>query len=250
MTNKKETEDLERFLDLCSEQVQRNVQVVDPEQLGQDYLLHISTDTKIKKFIPSVGKRLSGMEDRTVPRISTAPTILGCMIGHVVSMNNFLNLASDGTEDNDGYKGGFIIYSFPFRAAIKPAAKLLWDTKISDEYWLVTFDEGSVEYIPETAGFMFIESIRFVGVSQGTPSADVRLFVSVTKEEGLVFSKNVSLAKGYWCLEGPLYTDLKNWKADSEYQIKEIDKAEYDSAKRASADLLSFREKAPSYLSW
>lgn len=251
MNDKKEIED---WLDLASDKVERNVSIVTPAELGREYLLHISTDTTIRKFTPMIGHNQSKSEDRTTPRICTAPTLLGCMIGYCRAAQDFLQKASTGKDDDERYKGGWKIYSLPFKAALKPGGKILYDADRTDEHWLVAYSKDTVVYTPEHAGNAFYRSIRFVGQSKAAPIGDGELYVEVKLETGIYFSKNIFLAKGYWKITGPIYDEIDtakmNWRQDGEFVAIAVDRIDYQSAKRAVADLLGYIDTLPAYLNW
>lgn len=233
------SEQLEKWLESAAEKVRRNVTIVTPVDLEQDYLLHISTNTAIRKFVPLIGRRQAPSEDRTVARITVAPTLLGCFIGYAQADGDFRALSADGTKEEDGYKGGWKIYCFPFEAALKPNNKLVYDSSASDEMWLTSYSPETTEYIPETAGKMFFRSMRYVGRSGRKPYAEVEIYIEITKESGVRFSKNHFLDKGYWKVEGPYQQHVSSWKDDREFHVANVTREEYLSAKLASADLLS-----------
>lgn len=230
---------LEKWLEHASEKVQRNVEIVTPVELEQDFLLHMSTNTSIRKWIPLIGRRQAASEDRTVPRITVAPTILGCFIGYAQADADFRVLAADGTKEEEGYKGGWKLYAFPFEAALKPNNKLVYDAKYSDETWLTTYSPETVEYTAINAGKMFFRSIRMIARSGRKPYTEVELFAEITKEGGVRFSKNHHLDKGFWKVEGPYQMHVSSWQDDKEFTVKQITREDYMSAKMAHADLLS-----------
>lgn len=243
-------EELEAWLETATEKVRRNVTVVTPETIHQPYFLHISTDTTIKSFTPIVGRRQSNMEDRTIPRVAVAPTIFGCFIGYAAAHHDFFKLASSGKKEDLNYKGGWLIYALPFEAALKPSRKLLFDTEMSDEHWLVSYSKRSIEYKPVPVGKVFYRSINLLAKSGSHPTAEGVMYFEILKEEGLRFSKNILLTKGYWVVEGPMNYGSAFWDDDAAFTIREIDKPEYMTTKNLSASLLNFTEKPPSYFNW
>ena len=76
---------LEKYLESLSPDVKKNLKIVSTKDLGQDFLLHISPD-KLSKviFTPRIGNRQGRTEDRTVPRITVSPTLLGCHNGYAL----------------------------------------------------------------------------------------------------------------------------------------------------------------------
>lgn len=241
---------LDEWLQTKSEKIHRNVTIVTADDVGQDHMLHISTNTNIRRFIPFISERASPMEDKSVPRVCVAPTVVGCLIGYAQSEQEFLMKPSDG-KDGSGYKGGWKIYALPFKAALKPSAKLVWDSRMSDEYWLVSYNKDSVEYIPEAAGKMFIQSIIYKARSGKTPEAiDATYYMEVTKEEGIRFSKRFFLTKGFWKIEGAVVKHVYSANDDSGFVVTELSRAEYSDAKNQSAALLGLEDKIPAYAQW
>src|SRR5690606_41835575 len=86
--------------------------------------LHLSTNPRIKEFIPSVTDRTANKEDRSIARVSTAPTILGCLIGYVKAWDDFYWPDSD---KQNNLLQMLTIYQFDVEAVIKPSKKLLFD---------------------------------------------------------------------------------------------------------------------------
>lgn len=245
------TQDLEDYLEQLSDKVQRNVEIVTPESLGQNFMLHISMNTNIREFVPLIGRRQSPAEDRTVPRVCVAPSLLGCFIGYGDTESNFLSFKpGQKTPLGDTWKGGWKIYALPFEAALKPSGRLLFDTKHSDEHWLVAYNKDSAVYTPEAAGKAFYRVIQYKPNSDHAPLAEGTLYVEVSKAEGIHFSQNHFLKKGYWAVEGPTPKHASLTWTDRVYTVRAIDKQEYYSAKAAAADLLSLTEQAPAYLNW
>jgi len=246
-------QELDEWLDNTSEKVQRNVDIVTPEDLKQDYLVHVSPDTNIKAFIPMIGRRQAPMEDRTVPRICVTPTLLGSISGYADMENVFHGFVTgEKNEFNATYKGGLKIYTIPFKAALKPSQKLVYDAKHSEEMWLVAYSKETALYKPESAGKVFIESIRYKAREGKSPEADVTMYVEVTKEDGIQFSKGLFLEKGYWSIEGPapMFTTM-TWSEKTHarhFNVKEIQRADYQAVKQRSAALLS--ADAPTWTKW
>lgn len=245
----KPEKELEAWIEMLSEKVKRNIEVVTPETLGQNFLLHITKDTNLKKFIPHIGKRQGNQEDRTVPRVTVAPTLLGCFIGYASSWYDFSNLASTGKKEELGYKGGWGIYAVEFEAAIRPTPKLVYDAKMSGEHWLVTYSPATVEYKPKLIGKVFYRSVRLVAREGKQPDAHVEMYVEIQKEEGIQFSKNIKLTKGYWAITGPMDYRVASWMADKDFKATELTKADYLTAKMESASMLNYEER-PAYLAW
>jgi hypothetical protein len=76
--------------------------------------------------------------------------------------------------------------------------------------------------------------------------------MEVTREEGLVFSKNHYIEPGYWMIIGPDSNTRKSWKDDDDFKITKVDKEYYEKMKDSCADLLSHvpDPNAPIYTRW
>lgn len=228
---------MENFLSLLPDKVKKGVKVVTAAELGMDHLLHISTNGKIKEFIPFITQRSVDSEDRSVPRVCTAPTLLGCLIGYGIASDDFLN----PPESRDSYKGGWYIYGLPFEKAIKPAPSLLEDQRCGDEHWLVTYNTDTRVYAPVMIGKCFYKEITALGVSNDIPIRRVKMLVEIAADIPVKLGASITLTKGYWEIEGDepvLKSD--SWKNDKAYTVTEIDKETYNGSKKLSADLLSF----------
>lgn len=244
-------EAIEHLLETLPERVSRNVQVVTPESLGQDYLLHISTDVGIRKFEPFISTRAANTENRNIARVCTAPTILGCYLGYGDDEFDFMNMTTQpGAVQYRDYKGGYKIYALPFKAALKPNARLVYDSKNSDEHWLVSYNDSTKAFVPEAAGKLFVSSVEYTARQDQTPEGTATIYLEITRELGLHFSKRHFLAKGFWKITGPVGRNTFAWTDDKRHTVESVSKSEYQSKKNLSAVLLGFEDKAPSFSSW
>lgn len=239
------TESLSAWLSTKPERVRSNVEIITPESSGVPLLLHISTNTRIPRFIPVIGRRQAPSEDRTVPRITVAPTLLGCLIGYAASENDFMSKKSTESKE-EPYKGGYKIYGFAYEAALRPNNKLVYDASKSGEEWLVSYSEETVEYKPVSVGKCFFHRLIFQGKAGEYPVGEMELYVEISIGTSIAFSANHMLAPGYWKITGPIAQNVKSFKDDRQYTVEAIDQALYQSVKRSSADLLSL----PPHLLW
>lgn len=238
---------MEAFLHLTTDKVAKNVTVVNHADIGQDFMLHISPDKMSNKpYIPWIGQRQANMEDRTVPRITVAPTLYGCYIGYAQLIPHFFQYH----PDYDDVKQGVYIHEIEFDEALKPNNKLVYDSARSDEHWLVTYDQETKAYRGKVIGKMFITEIKVRGVSGKEVIVSATFYVEINKPEGIRFSKNIFLNKGYHVIENVNDVDNCSWNKDKELVVKEISKAEYESAKRLTAAMLSINTQKPPFATW
>lgn len=228
--------------------------VVKPiEDSGIDKVIHISNNHDIPLFIPIVPIRAGDGEDLRIPRICTASSITGCIIGYNGIISDFYN-----TEE--GFKCQYVIYSFKPPVVIKPSNKLLPPVEITGERWIIPH-EGHTEYVPDK-----IAMLTVVGVSSRPTSVNGNVVIEDNIECVLSVYEghNVKWTAGKEPLETGYYSiianKLPNWGFYNENVnyldygntgntvIKNITKAEYDEL-LLNVSLLSHQEK-PRYLYW
>jgi hypothetical protein len=239
MANDKE--ELEKWLEAVPDKVTRNTTIVTPKDLKQSYLFHISKNTTIKTFIPSVSARGADSENRQITRIHTSDSLMGCMIGYGAIESDFHTIS-------EGYKGGYKIYALPFGAALKPNARLVYDAKHSEEYWLVTYNKDTVEYKPVNAGKLFIGTLTYNSRNSAIPHCHAIIYVDVLLEEGIKFDNKNYLPKGQWKLEGdaPSFSSLMQ---KGSYKVEKMLKEDYLKVKENNAALLS-ESPIPAFAKW
>ena len=236
-------DDYERMVRLFPPTTANKLTVVPAGVIG-DQLFHISISDKIKKFVPVISHRTGNKENRSVPRVSTAPTLLGCFIGYVASRSDFIWGAPDSGK---AYRQGWYVYRIPFEFALRPTSHLLYDQENSDEHWLVTASEDTREYKTEIVAKCFYSKLTLEGRSEKRPFPVCTLYVDVMNGE-LPFGQTTVLTQGQWKIEGPDPSNhLESWTHDNEYTITNVNRGEWVKAKKIAADLLSY---VPPYLDW
>lgn len=233
------SEDMERWLSLQPPNVKRSLVPRPYDEAGPMY--HMSMDGNIKKFIPYVTRRTGAKENISVPRVSVAPSILGCFIGYCAAWDDILY----PDLKNKSFKNGWYVYEIPYTECIRPATKVLYDVEETDEHWLVTFDEGSRVYQGEIIAKMFYSEMVLKPIQGKRPRRFVKLLVEVNKDS-MLFGEELWLTKGHWEVEGPEPMFVDDWTSSHEYTAKKISAAEFMSAKKYTADMLS----APTSFRW
>ena len=228
--------DIKNFLKLLSSKVTDNVEIVTPKTLGQDFFLHISKDTTKKAYIPFISTRAARSEDRTVPRVTVSDYLLGCIFGYATLIDETFS-----SEKDD--KRGMYINMIPFEQALKPNSKLVYDQIASNEHWLVPYDEEHKEYPFERIGKMFVVDILFTpDNSKYAATLTFDVFIEITKEEGIKFSKDIFLPKGYYYVKN-ICNNYITYKGSKKITCVSITKNEFLEQKKISAALLSHSEK-------
>lgn len=242
--------EIESFLELQPTAVKDDCKIVSATDANQDFMLRIDKHPP-EVFVPNMPKSAMSTENTNTPRITVAPTIVGCMIGYFRIERD----VQDGTmPDANGYAkfaGGYTISRLPFKHCLKPGTKMVIDSISSDEHWIVPYSLDSIEVEPERIGQIFVGSITFLPVSGHHPGVRTEMYLSVEVDMELPIMPNVRVGQGY-------YRYVVYWKnirtrsvtdEQSLISIEKIEQADYLSAKKAKAALLSMDNK-PSFVAW
>ena len=231
--------------------VRKNLRAVTPEALGQPLLLHISTDNLLEGFSPYITRRTVEGEDRSVPRICTAPSLIGCIMGYVNDVSDFLERPTSTTAKGRKvpYKGGWVIYGLPFDYALRPGDALLPGVDRTDEHWLVSYDRFTADYRPVRVGKFFYERVEYRGTA-AAPESVLTIVVEVAPQMELFVTKNLSLQPGYWRMVVRGLEQARSWQEAHFDRVQQITEAEYFTLKGAVANLLSFDNPLPPSLQW
>ena len=233
--------EMEWWLNLQPPTIRKALTVVDREQAGP--LLHMSIDGGIKKFTPYVTRRAADSENISVPRVSVATSILGCFIGYCMAFEDIFwpDLR------NKAFKNGWYVYDIPYTEALKPNLKQLYDQEMSDEHWLVTYNEQTRTYPAVIKAKMFFSEITIHPVVGKHPRRSVKLLIEVLGDS-MVFADKLPLAKGYWEVTGPDPMFVEDWRQAKEFKTRKLSAGEWGVAKKLTADMLS--APPPPAFSW
>lgn len=228
--------------------VRENLLLATPQHTKRDHMLHISKDTDIAQFFPQVSRRTIGStEDRRVPRVCVAPTLAGCILGYSSTLAEFharqpVNKHIEGQVVRQPFKGGWMIYGVPYKAALRPTAKLLPDVERTDEHWLVTYNEETVDYVALPVGRFFFNAVTYrpnCG-ENGEMRTEVEMLIEVLQDEiSIPFDSAIKLKRGCWkIVVGNFHNKLK-WYRMGDVRVDSMPRDEYLQAKRLVASLLS-----------
>jgi hypothetical protein len=217
----------------------------------QGPVYHVSHNKRINRFIPSIGRRQATDEDRSIARISCAPTVLGCFKGHMGIETQF-HQKHGTTKDNVpfdiAYQGGWKVYAFYPEAYLLPDELLLHDGYKSGEVWLTSYNTATQYYTGAQEATCFYETITYRSRSGSNPAPHGVLFMEVVSPQ-LQFSPRHRLTKGFWCITGPTQQAIRTFADDSDFQVQQITEADYLKAKHGSAEMLGYQE-VPVFLNW
>jgi len=230
---------IKKYVDNLLPNVKNNIEILSTKDLGQNYVLHISKkNMNNKEYTPFISKRQAKSEDNTVVRVTCSDNLIGCIIG----FSSLEDLAM-GVEYSPIFKQGLYIHSIEFDYLLKPTNKLVFDQTASNELWLVPYDKDHLTYKAKKIGKIFISKITTEPVIRNKKifrDVFVEYYLEVTDENGLKFSKNINLAKGYY------KTTTKHSyhiKYTDNFDVISVTKEEYQRNKKIHASMLSYKSE-------
>lgn len=234
--------EIEHYFSIQSDKVKKNASIVSADELGQDFMLHISKKNMSKTpYTPIIGHRQALSEDRSVPRVTVAPTLLGCIYGFADMIQY---IASYSPQHDKDYKQGFYIHAIPFEYCLKPNNKLVYDASLTGEHWLVRYNEQTNIYNGKLIGKLFCNKLTMLPVTSKTNIITVELYVSIDKADGIQFNDKVHLAKGFYAIE----FEYEKLMLKNGLNPVPITSEEFFNTKKLRADMLSHKE--PLYRQW
>lgn len=168
---------------------------------GVDFL-HISTDHKIKKMRPRIGDRQMKAEDRTIPRICGSESLVGCILGHGGFRTYYVDKLSNATQ-TQWANGYFTIYKAKVDQYVRPSWRLVPDSELTKELWIVPYAPECYEIEVEAIGQLYLRGTAESFVD-GVRSIINTVHLNLNQEAIL---DNQELASGYYSftLEGELF---------------------------------------------
>lgn len=153
-------------------------------------LYHISMNPNIKQFTPQISNRTLSKENRSVPRISTSTSLIGCM-------NGYQSVLSDMERRKDkNFTGLYKVYELPFQYAIHPSKRILPDVDLTDEYWLFSWKKETYSISPNVVAEFTVPKIE-VTFGQDGMDRVYHLFIHVQSDKLYLDRKHV-LQQGYY----------------------------------------------------
>ena len=229
-----------------------HLKAVTPEVIGSEYLLHISSDNMLETFSPALTNRTAQSENRSIPRISTATSLFGCILGYQSDESDFHTRPEIFNYRRDrrvSFKGGWIIYGLPFDLALRPDNTLVPDASRTDEHWLVTYDQYTADFKPVRVGKFFYESIVYTA-SNDRPHITTEIIIEVADNFVLNLNGSFKLKSGYYKITVSDLHRSRTWKDVKIKSIRELAKSDYSLLKGSVASLLSLNEDPPAFASW
>jgi hypothetical protein len=239
--------ELDAFRQVHPAETVAELTLVTPQELGRNYVLHISKNKDLGLMVPYVCVRTQKDEDRTIPRVSTAPSIAACLIGYDTTIEEWMEAqsATDGYgKSTVPWCGGWYIYAIPFQYAFKPSAKLLKNVVATDEHWLVSYGPTSWSYKPIKVGKIFYTAVTHQAEGR-SKSLMIDLCVEITHPNIKVpFCHNLKLEAGYYRIQSDKLLDMAAFEDVALDALQHLTKEEYDAIKVPAAAMLSFTSHA------
>lgn len=240
-------------LKLYAPDIVKNLVVKPLAESGVDKLLHISNNPNIPVFTPIVPKRAGKGEDLRVPRICTASSLTGCVIG-------YNGVVEDFHYTGDGFKSEYTIYAFKPHVVVKPNNELLPPVEITGERWIIAHP-NSTEYVPEKIGKLTIIGIHSVPFQRDNcvfidQHLEFVLEVYESHDVKWTYGKE-ALSSGYYYIKAKALPNWGFYQENVDYKkygfmnndvINNIPKEEYERLLR-NVGLLD-RHIEPDYLKW
>ena len=205
-----------------------------------------------EKLYPNMPKSAMANENNTIPRITCAPSLIGCIVGYYRAEQDLLDAGRFGKDVKKQYVGGYTISTIEPSLVLKPDATLVPDQGRSDEHWVVPFNEDHVDFAPRQIGKCFIHRLTHVnsGGQNKPPVLEIEMFIQMDEPHFAVAPGRV-ITKGYWKMflrwESLFARDVRK-SNDALVSLTEINQEEFMVAKGFSANLLS--DDTPAFKRW
>ena len=230
-------QDMKRFLEFWPSTISNNVEILTPEN-SAGVTFHISTNNALKSFEPRVSRRTMNKEDRSVPRVSTAGTLNGCLSGYSAALYDWENM------DADKWQGGWKIYAVEYQAALKPNKKILGDADQTEEIWLVPYNKEHVRYQATPIGELFFAKVgREATNNPKLPrKVYVKAYVRIAEGHMLPLNKSTVLRAGYYQLTYNNWFEAMDLRNPQDIMIVPITSGDYAGHKKLGAGNLGWVE--------
>lgn len=241
---------LQQYIDGLSPTHRGHITPVSLADINRTSVYHISVNGKITNFIPQVSRRTAPREDRTQPRVSVSPTLIGCMMGY--QTDEHIDLYPINKGKGEAWSGGWYIYGFTDVALARPDKTLVYDAEVTNEYWLLPYTSERWKYPASIIGKYFYAQTR-TWYEKGKPIHEMDLVIEVTKGSEVWLSNDSKLDGGFWRVtvgrrKNNVTKDIGMYSVTELSKPVQITSSEYQSLKTIRADTLCLKE--PSFTRW
>lgn len=255
MPSKKQYEDslsdMKAWMKLQANETKGELKIVSSEDGKIPFMLHVDRN-EIDTFVPRINTTFGEDENKTIPRVTVAPTLHGCLMGY--SPTRVLFDHWDGhayTKKNnpdDPYRQGYVIHKIDYLHAISPTREMVDDVRHSDEHWLVNYAPKQKDYPAQAIGHIIITSVSLNAkpgkAGRDQPEQVVSGYIKHTCKEGIGFTYDKPLPPGTY-----MFTMSMNPKGvkDPSMMCVPVAESEYDQNKKLYAAVLSDQ---PGFMRW
>ena len=218
----------------------KNTTIVTAESLGQDYMLHIDIKTP-KVFVPMMPRSAASSEDSTMPRVTVASDLFGCIVGYSRAVYD-----AHYRKGEKLFKDGYYISKIPFEIALKPNNKLVFDASDSNEVWLVGYDAKHQQYKPTIVGKVFLAEWINTPHTGDKIVVEHVFYIEINNNESVKITNDKVVEGGYWRLSYTTENYTEKYIEES-IKIRKIDKKEFEERKSISAATLNISDEKPIY---
>lgn len=234
MEEDKNLADLHRWLELYPKNISDNVTIIGNGDANDNVTFHISLNNKLTSMEPRISQRTLNKEDRSVARISTAPTLTGCLSGYSSAIYDF-------EDPRKGDLGGWKIYQLNYEYALKPNVKLLADVEMTDEDWLVTYNKEHVSYKTQPIGELFFSEVgRRTVAGKQVRVLFVKAYLRVAEGYSLPLNRTTLLRPGHYVVRFNNWYESMNIRSPQDVSVVPISANDYMANKKLGAGLLDF----------
>lgn len=221
-----EKEEFDSVYEILNPKVISNTEIVEASKQKLPFMIHITKEHTAKPYVPRIGMNQAKTEDRTLPRVTCADTLLGCMIGYARIESEFFNVDNE-PELREIHKTGYRINRLDYKYCLKPNSRLVFDAIATNEHWLIAYTKETHFYKPLLAGYLFIQSIKVTQNAKNVdPDSEIEIYIDVRDKEGFYLTKKIYLSQGY---HRALILYNRHVTFDNEKHVKhfKIDKKEF-----------------------
>lgn len=195
------------------------VKIIDKTVSNMKSLYHISIDSKLRFFYPRVSQKLYPNETTQIPRTSTSPSLMQCILGYG-------GFYQDTKWRDESFDGIYYVYEPEWDIAFKPSNSLVGDVEFSDEHWLLYYKKELYKRPCVRSGEFFVRSIDCV--LKGSSSEDEYILFLKVDRDGLEFLPGKQLRRGYYRITLQQFrTPNYEYRLDENVFIEEIDSKQY-----------------------
>lgn len=248
--------EFEAFTQLHPAEVLNELTVVTPKEFKRNFFLHMSKDRDLKALTPYVTTRTLAGENRSVGRVCVSPDIAAAILGYKSTIKEFFappEDSKDGTgERTIPWRGGWYLYAIPFEYAVRPSPELVANVDLTEEHWLVSYNEATHVYTPVPIGKFFYRTVAVspLDAKGKAKTISLEVILEITGKVAVTFCPGVKLKPGYWRVKTSSLFNVASAKAVTVEKVFPLSKAEYEAIKVPMAETLSYSVQPRFQMAW